>query len=254
MVVYKNLIITSCDSRGNIRDFFGSVKTLIASLHDICFDSYDMMFVYDLGLSLENRKDFERMEKVKVIDYPREAYYPEFLDRRYYGFKIFSENHAAKFSENVLWLDAGICVLSDISVIFDIIDRDHIFLVEDKSQINRRWTSPKCVSAMCATDEELSGFHLIAGVLGYKVGGNYQFFIDEAFRYAKIRDCLVGDRENHRWDQSIYSILRVRYNVPVNPGELFGQCSTSKSINGEVLYVHRASHKWDYSKIRYKES
>ena len=101
---------------------------------------------------------------------------------------------------------------------------------------------------MDASDEELNDTQLSAGIIGYKKDGKHQHIFDKAFEYSKIKDCIVGDENNHRHDQSIYSILMSRYGINKQDIDIYGywtdwnrNLQTAKE-NGSIIFVHRRGH------------
>jgi len=212
----KNIVVTACSSYdiNRSRNYFNGLLTLISSLHEYGFDSFECLIVYDLGITDENKRVLNKISKVKIVeysDYLRKSVYSEYMHPYYHGYKMFSVKDAERYGDNVLWLDCGVCLTSDIKIIFDIIEKDHIFLVWD-GHLNYQMTSIECSNSMAATEEELNSNQICSGMLGYKVSGKYQQLIDDSYRYSFNRDCLYSLLDNHRHDQSVYSILASRYN------------------------------------------
>lgn len=235
-----NIFITSCN---NI--FFKSCVTLIASLHKTSLNTVNKIFIYDLGLNQIEKKFLDSLKKVEVVDYPPSLneFWDGYLSPTTFAWKCFAIRDAARFGKNIFYLDSGALVLKDIKVIYDIIDKDNIFLVGD-DHLNKKWTHTKCIEIMNATEPEINDFQLWAGALGYKVDGKYQKLIDEAFTYSKIKECIAGDRKYHRHDQSIYSILASRYGCPRQDLRIYGEwISLKKAVEqNSVIYVHRRSY------------
>ena len=239
----KNIVITAADAH-----YYYSLLTLIASLHRHSMDSIDEIVVFNLGLSEEEVNRLNGLQKVSVRDFPEEVN----VDRSDYAFKCYASHWGKSIAENVLWLDSGVMALKSIKEMFDIIDEDHILLVEDKNHKNIKWTHEKCRSIMKATDSELNDFQLSAGILGYKRDGNFQTLMDEAYEFSKIKECISGDHGNHRHDQSIYSILASRHNAPRQHIDKYGYYTDNRrNLNkaqeaGAVIFVHRNGH-WDHN-------
>jgi len=239
----KNLLITGANDL-----FMESLLTLISSIHKYSIDNIDSIIVYDLGLCEENFQRLIKLKKVSVkqISSEEKEKYPMLQDISSRFHKIWSLNDAKRYSENILWLDAGVCAINDITHMFEIIDRDHIFMVTDQ-HLNRNYTHKKCVDIMEASESEMNDKQLSAGIIGYKRLGNYQNVFDEAFRYGTL-GCTIGDTENHRHDQSVFSILRSRYNCPVHDIDIYGYWTdVNRNLqtainNNAVIFVHRRGH------------
>jgi len=240
----SNIVVTAAN---NV--YYYSLLTLISSIHYHSFNSIDKIIVFNLGLTEEEVKVFNQLQKVEVIDFMEENknFHSKFFDLKSYIFKCFCIKKAGEYGENILWLDAGVMALAPINEIFETISRDDIFLVGDTHLI-KKYTHSKCKQIMNATEEELNDTILSAGILGYKNKGKYQMFVDEAFEYSKIEGCVDGNEEDHRHDQSVYSILAARYRIKKHDINKYGYWTdkyrtleTAKQ-NNAVLFVHRASH------------
>jgi hypothetical protein len=241
----KNIIITAGDNK-----YYNSLLTLIASIHRESFDLVDQIFVFDLGLDGNERKRVEGLSKVSVVDYPDDVN-TNVYD---YAFKCYSIFWGQNHGENVFWLDAGAMALKPVDKIFEIIENEGIFLVGD-THLNCNFTHDKCREIMKATDSEMNDNQLSAGILGYKSNGPFQSLINEAYEYSKIKECIGGGEQNHRQDQSIYSILASRYNCNKQDIDMYGywtdgsrNLNTAKDI-GSTIFVHRNGH-WDSNGLR----
>jgi hypothetical protein len=243
----SRILITSCNSA-----YFRSCVTLIASIHRTSMDIVSRIIVYDLGLRWRERCFLNALRKVTVVDYPPalNQFYEGYLEPRQFAWKCFALQDARKYGPYVLYLDSGAMALKNIKVIYDIIEKEDIFLVRDKWK-NFQWTTSRHFEIMQASEKEKNDFQLYAGILGYKAGGRYQKLIDEAFEYSKIKDCIFGEAVirdpamprllGHRHDQSIYSVLASRYDCPRQDIGIFGEWRGILS-DKQVIYVHRCKY------------
>lgn len=238
----NRIIVTACNSR-----YFHSVQTLIASIHRLSIDTIDHIYVFNLGLTTNEIKSINSWKKCSVENFP------EYVNTnpKDYAFKCFINYWAQSHGKHSLWLDAGVMLLKSIDIIFNTIEQDDIFLVGDIHK-NSNYTSRSCINIMQATKTELNGRQLSAGILGYKSKGKYQNLIDEAYEFSKDRKCIAGSDNNHRQDQSIYSILSIRYGCPRQDLDTYGYWTDAnrnlKTANeyGSVIFVHRNGH-WDFN-------
>lgn len=238
-VMNKNIIITAANS-----PYYNALLTLIASIHRESFDLVDQIFVFDLGLDDLERKRVSGLQKVSVVNFP------EYVDTepKQHVYKCYAIHWAKDQGENILWLDAGAMALKPIDEMYEIINSEHIFLVEDTDHKNHSWTHQQCRDIMQATDSELNDFQLSSGILGYKSGGKYQNLINESYEFSKIEGCVKGDHNIHRHDQSVYSILASRYNCPKQDIDKYGYWTdSSRNLNtareiGATIFVHRRGH------------
>jgi GR25 family glycosyltransferase involved in LPS biosynthesis len=125
-------------------------------------------------------------------------------------------------------------------------------MLEDKEQTNGQWCHDVFCERLRVTDDEKAARQIVGGIVAF-VGGSemaWSIFV-EAWKWAQMRDVIVGPKwagvrqdgkpYGHRHDQSILSILRLRYSVPVYPLEkVYCHESLRRTYkSGCALYVHR---------------
>ena len=153
-------------------------------------------------------------------------------------------------------MDSGACPLKSIDVIYQKINEDEIFLVGD-IHTNRDYTHTDCRNCISASEDELNGKQLWAGLVGYKSNGKYQNIFDESYKLSLIHGCLDGNQENHRHDQSILSILTHRNDCPRQDIDIYGYWTDwNRNLSialeiGSVIFAHRRGHS-DKSNLIYK--
>lgn len=238
-------LVTACNSK-----FFSCARTQIASAHRYSIQDFDVYLVFDLGLSEAEVAQLCSYYKVRVQKMPEPV-----NDVHDFKWKLTIFNHLCRGAGSFFYLDAGGVFLGNINEIFYIIESQDIFLCEDYSQYNYTWTAPHCTKIMKATDPELMGHQLCAGITGWKGGGKYVYLLQEAYRYGKA-GCLQGDYTHdyglfhgkpirgHRHDQSILSILKERYSAPVHDVRRYGAWDgyeQSKNA-GALICVHRGGY------------
>ena len=245
MKTYNNIIITGANSH-----YYQSLLTLISSIHKDSFDLVDMVFVYDFGLDNLEIEQLNRLEKVSVMDIEKNFIIYNTISTtktKSHFLKMYSLYNSIVLSKNVLWLDAGVCALKSLKPIFDLIERDDIFLVGDV-HINRNFTHKRCSEVMSATEKELNDNMLSSGIFGFKPNGKYIELIKDSWKYSQIEGVIDGYEENHRHDQSVLSILASRYNCPTQDIDIYGYWTDSnRDLNsalrlGSVIFVHRRGY------------
>ena len=242
--MYNNILVTATNS-----PYYESLLTLISGVHKFSVDIVDKIFVYNLGLDESEVKNLNRLKNVEVLEFPENSseLHPKFMEPKSYVYKIYCMYQSSKLGKNVLWLDSGASPLKSIDVIYQKIDEDEIFLVGD-IHTNRNYTHQDCRNCTSATENELDGKQLWAGLVGYKSNGKYQHIFDESYKLSLIPGCLDGNQENHRHDQSILSILTHRYNCPRQNIDIFGYWTDwNRNLNlalelGSVIFAHRRGH------------
>ena len=249
-----NILITAAN---NV--YFETLKTLIASVHRTSDHIVDKILVYDLGLDVSEINYINGLYKCEVLDLKSlitPLPFDDYLLPKGHGYKCFCMVDAKNYGDNIFWLDAGAMLLKSIEPIFNTIESEDIFCVGD-SHLNKNFTKDSCIQIMNATESELNDVQLSSGIIGYKVGGKYEHIFDEAFEYSKIEGCVVGDEQNHRHDQSVYSILVSRYGVKKHDIDIYGYWTDiNRNLktaidNDAVIFVHRRGHH-DVSGLKYK--
>lgn len=242
--MYKNILITATNSL-----YYESLLTMISGVHEHSVHIVDKIFVYNLGLTPNEIENLNLLKNVEVLEFPENvvSLHPKFMEPKSYVYKIYCMYSSSKLGENVLWMDSGASPLKSIDIIYQKINEDQIFLVGD-IHINRNFTHTDCRKCTSATEDELDGKQLWAGLVGYKSNGFYQHIFDESFKLSLIPGCLDGNQENHRHDQSILSILTHRYKCPRQDIDIFGYWTdwnrnlTSAKEVGSVIFAHRRGH------------
>jgi predicted O-methyltransferase YrrM len=193
----RRAIVTAFDD-----GFFDSGLTLISGLQRL--PTPCAVFVYDIGLNDEHKAMLSALDGVFVLTFDALAF--PFCDDYFtpitYGFKSYAMWHARHYlqpGDSVLWMDAGIYPISELSEIFAKLDQSDVFLVDHDDKgiwpvANVTFTSDACITAMQATPAEIMGPALRAGVAGYKVGGRFQGMFDAAFEFSLDPDALCGDK------------------------------------------------------------
>jgi len=238
----NNIIVTAAN---NI--YYDTLCTLISSVHKHSYNFIDSIVVYDIGLDSNQKDMLSKISKVTIKTFDLKLPFADYLNPKGHAYKCFCLYNEKQYARNILWLDAGVMLLQNVEEIFNIIDKEDIFLVGDV-HLNKNYTKKKCIEIMKATESEINDVQLSSGILGYKSKGKYQKLIDEAFNYSTIAECVLGDEENHRHDQSIYSILASRFKCKKYDIDRYGYWTNSVRnlntalYNNAVIFVHRRGH------------
>ena len=173
---------------------------------------------------------------------PVEIPWADFWEPQHYGWKLWIIYQ--NLSQPGIYIDAGVMVARQITDIYDIIEKEGSFLLEDEN-INRNWCHEKFTKMMNCTEEELNSKQLQAAVLGWNTSTPaVKKLFTHAFYYTKARDILVGEKwetgsKGHRHDQSILSILSYREKINRRPLAKFTTCeSYSAAIQGNYAFYH----------------
>ena len=129
-------------------------------------------------------------------------------------------------------------------------------MLEDKEQKNYQWCHQEFCKELAVTDDEKNSQQLWAGSIVFVCGAELSWKVfQESWTWAQKRHVIVGSKwegigkdgkpYGHRHDQSILSILRIRYNVTVHALEtVYNHDSLRRTAQaGASLYVHRGQIK-----------
>ena len=136
-----------------------------------------------------------------------------------------------------------------------------VCLLEDPRQRNRTWCHEEFCRALGVSEAEKDAHQVVGGIIAFIAGSAAaSAFFTEGWRWAQQRPVIVGEkwlseahRANtignegvlgHRHDQSIFSILRLRQGVPVEPLDSV-YCDHSRALTeatGAAFYVHRGGY------------
>jgi hypothetical protein len=127
------------------------------------------------------------------------------------------------YGDIVFYLDLGDCLFSDISdfVRETIIKNNGYFLV-DGYYVNKNWTKNDCFNLMNCQDKiYLNSLQLEAGCCGFQKDDKVISFLNEwlffCSNYQIVSDEIVLSNPNyfneHRYDQSILTNLKIKYNL-----------------------------------------
>jgi GR25 family glycosyltransferase involved in LPS biosynthesis len=192
-----------------------------------------------------------------ILPTKEELPYADFWDPQNFAWKLWILQHANKTlpaGTLVLYGDAGIVYADSVEPFYDAVETDDILLLEDDEQKQGWWCHPTFCKHFAMTEQEAKAQQLIAGFVGFKVGGKYNSIFAEALAVAQTKpEVLRGEKWHrytetclgHRHDQSILSLLTQRAGAPRKPLRDY-YCDTSMREArqyGLPLYVHRGHYK-----------
>lgn len=149
----------------------------------------------------------------------------------------------------ITYFDSGAMLVKLPHDMYNRTIKDGICFIEDDSQKNGSWTSESCRTEMRATDEEIAANQLLAAIFTFKIGSqSVTALFDEAYKFSLNRDVIAGPKWGpgaHRHDQTILSILRLRYKSPtVSLNKMVCHKSLRDTRNGrQSFYLHRGQFK-----------
>jgi len=163
--------------------------------------------------------------------------------------------------DGVLYIDSGNLIINDPSVLFSIAKRDlrGILLFENRDGNptgdvwkNSQWVKADCFNLMkCNTDEYKNGIQ-VDGSYGVYIKTDFcMTFLDEYLSYCQDSRIVTdepnttgencSDFKDHRHDQSILSLLAIKYMLPIarEPSEWGNHVITATSEYPQLFQHHR---------------
>jgi hypothetical protein len=117
---------------------------------------------------------------------------------------------------NLVWADAGVLITRDLDDLLPILDENGIFLVCNYQHGNLSWTTEECKIAMGVSEFELSSPQIMGNFFGVSLDHDSgKKIFEEWVKFSKDPKAIKGDRQTHRHDQTILSILSARLGVNV---------------------------------------
>lgn len=193
-------------------------------------------------------------ETVKVEEFP------DLWEPQHFAWKLWIYQQLVReegLANTLVWYsDAASILVRWPTEWFEIAGREGICLLEDSEQLNSQWCHKEFCKRLDVTEAELAAHQTVAGIVAFVAGAEKPWkLFEESWKWAQIRDVIVGPKWSgqladgkpfgHRHDQSILSILRLRYSVTMYPlAKVYCHESLRRTFkSGAALYVHRGQIK-----------
>lgn len=138
-----------------------------------------------------------------------------------YEFKIHAIEKALCFDDIVLWVDASMWRVGDISVIEKLIIEDGYFMSES-GHWTAQWTNQFTKDYFKMTEEEAKvpggSFMFSAGLLGLNKNSQVAMEFLRQWKESAKAGCFRGDWKEHRHDMSCASIIAQRLGMKFQRG------------------------------------
>jgi len=244
------------------REYLPSLNQWLTSIGAQTRNIQDLKARIYLGhdVSEESKKKLvEAFPFIELASLPNEVPqdFPDLFDAQHFAWKIYIYQDLANNLNNkmVFYMDAGAFMCRWPSDYLRLSQENDICVLEDNQQINEQWCHTKSISAMNITPEELKQNQIVGGIMCFRTGvQKVKDYFNEAWKYAQMRDVIVGEKWSgirsgkpygHRHDQSILSILSLRYNLAKYPlHTIYCDVSLRRTfISNKFIYVHRGNFK-----------
>jgi len=201
--------------------YFLGLANLVGSIHFWAPD-HDVI-VYDLGLTKPFAAEVRRWRKTTLVsDFAPEHAPAHWRTPRLYAWKPLAIHHALLRHPSVLWIDAGSDLRAPVAEIQAYLEQDgHLFV--QGQDLDMTLMSHDITYAALGTQKArfIGKQHFAGNLQGYTQNGQARMLILEPFYQCALnRDCIApagSDLSNHRFDQTVLSILIYQSGLPVIP-------------------------------------
>lgn len=244
-----NILITACNSFGKGNNYFYGLINLIVSCKKFAKNNIDKIVVFDCGLEDIDRQLIATVPGLEILSFGEtynqfiNSMNPEkfkiYIDKVY---SLYNSNMYAKTGDNCLFLDAGVCLIDSIHEIYDIIDKEGIFVVECEDQITKTWITDEIISYLNASNEEISKTFSFYGIFGFKVSKINELLLKqfyECITNKDVVDSLKYTQHKTKLAGSIFSVLVNRYNIKKHNNRKYAEHLGIKLLYDQLLYIHR---------------
>lgn len=205
------VLVTGSDSQ-----FFLSVIQLLTSIRKN--ENNIKVIFYDLGLDLTQKEALIKAFPdvvYKKFDFDN---YPSFFSERDGHMKLGAYAWKSsiiyevllKEKSLVLWLDAGNILNGNLNNIKIILQTIGFYSPYSAGKVEE-WTHVETVKYIKASSKDLKKSNLTGGLVGFNYDNKFSMNIAKQWKeLSEVKDCIAprgSNRDNHRQDQSILSIL-----------------------------------------------
>jgi hypothetical protein len=134
-----------------------------------------------------------------------------------YEFKVHSIESAFQFGDIVLWCDASLFLVGDLSKIETIIKRDGYFM-EEAGHYVKDWCNAHTRKYFGLKPEESGMTMFSAGLLGLDRNNPLAMEFFEQWKSAALAGCFKGSWNDHRHDMTAGSIIAHRMGLTYQRG------------------------------------
>lgn len=204
-------IITASDYK-----FYDSLIQLIDSI--IIHEPNTNIVVYDIGLMTSHIEELKKTNRVELKTFDFEKY-PKFLSERdkfgklgAYAWKsaILNEVLEHENRDIILWLDAGNILTSSLKRLKKVVLINNFYSPLSAGNLID-WCHPKTLQYLNAPKYIFKKANLTGGLVAFNTASSFaKDLAKKWYENSMIEDCIApteSDRNNHRQDQSVLSIL-----------------------------------------------
>lgn len=140
-----------------------------------------------------------------------------------YAFKLYAIKEAMKQGHSrLLWLDAGLYAIRPLDPVFEILDREGVYLMRDENKVSK-FCSQETLDYYRMAREDTAHIHLATGALiGLNMDSNVSKFLFAEWLAAYQAGLYQGTvskhsgQEDHRGDETILGILAHKFGLKLH--------------------------------------
>lgn len=210
------VFVTAANSR-----YFPALRNLVGSLH--YWAPGQDIIVYDLGLEDAQISEIDRWRHLAVVQGYIPADVPPHVHVVYtYAWKPIAIEHALRDHEAILWIDAGSDLRAPPGAMLRLLRADGHLFVQGQDQDMTQMSHDLCYEAAGIPKADFAGLQHFAGSLqGYVRGDQaHHRVLRPMVELALRKECIAppgSNLSNHRYDQTLLSILIYRSGLDVTP-------------------------------------
>jgi len=222
-IFYLYSLLLTVNKRANVKiitasdyKFYDSLIQLIDSI--IIHEPNTNIVVYDIGLMTSHIEELKKTNRVELKTFDFEKY-PKFLSERdkfgklgAYAWKsaILNEVLEHENKDIVLWLDAGNILTSSLKRLKKVVLLNNFYSPLSAGNLID-WCHPKTLQYLNAPKYIFKKANLTGGLVAFNTASSFaKDLAKKWYKNSMIEDCIAppdSDRNNHRQDQSVLSIL-----------------------------------------------
>jgi hypothetical protein len=222
-IFYLYSLLLTVNKRANVKiitasdyKFYDSLIQLIDSI--IIHEPNTNIVVYDIGLMTSHIEELKKTNRVELKTFDFEKY-PKFLSERdkfgklgAYAWKsaILNEVLEHENKDIVLWLDAGNILTSSLKRLKKVVLINNFYSPLSAGNLID-WCHPKTLQYLNAPKYIFKKANLTGGLVAFNTASSFaKDLAKKWYKNSMIEDCIAppdSDRNNHRQDQSVLSIL-----------------------------------------------
>jgi len=222
-IFYLYSLLLTVNKRANVKiitasdyKFYDSLIQLIDSI--IIHEPNTNIVVYDIGLMTSHIEELKKTNRVELKTFDFEKY-PKFLSERdkfgklgAYAWKsaILNEVLEHENKDIVLWLDAGNILTSSLKRLKKVVLLNNFYSPLSAGNLID-WCHPKTLQFLNAPKYIFKKANLTGGLVAFNTASSFaKDLAKKWYKNSMIEDCIAppdSDRNNHRQDQSVLSIL-----------------------------------------------